>query len=80
MSEAPKVTIYTTTQCPYCQLTKNFLKENKIAYTEKNVEDEAVLQELMKKTDSLTVPIVEVNGKIIEGYKPEELKKALSQK
>lgn len=73
-----KITVYGTTQCPYCQLTKNFLKENKLEFTEKNVEDETVLQELMTKTDSMTVPIIEVNGKIIEGFKPDEIKKALN--
>lgn len=76
----PKVTIYGTTQCPYCQLAKNFLKENHIEYTEKNVENEEVLQELIKKTDSMTVPIIEINDNIIEGFNPEEIKKALGIK
>ena len=72
-----KVTIYTTSQCPYCQLAKNYLKEHGIAYSEKNVEDETVLQEMMTKTDSLTLPVIDIDGTIISGFDEEAIKKAL---
>lgn len=33
-----KVTVYTTTTCPYCVMLKNFLREQGIPFTEVNVQ------------------------------------------
>lgn len=74
-----KVVIYTTPTCPYCMIIKKMLKENNIPYTEKNVaEDDSALQELTKKTDGqITVPVIEINGKIIIGFDEPAIKKEL---
>ena len=50
---AKKVTIYTTAECPWCKRTKEFFKENKVEYSEKNVgDDQEAAQEMIKKSDS----------------------------
>ena len=36
-----KVKIYTTTSCPYCNLAKDFFKENKVEYEEINVQEDS---------------------------------------
>ena len=33
-----KVTVYTSTTCPYCQMAKEYLQEREIPYDEKNVQ------------------------------------------
>lgn len=44
-----KVTIYTTTTCPYCKLLKTYLKEKNIPFTEKVIDtDDAARKEMEK--------------------------------
>ena len=73
-----KVTIYTTPSCPWCIKTKEFLKEHKVTYTEKNVaEDVDAAKEAIEKSGQRGVPVVEVDGQIILGFDEPALKKAL---
>jgi len=75
----PKVIIYSTPTCTWCHTTKKFFKENKVDYVDKNVAtDEIALKEMMEKTDGGTsVPVIDINGKIILGFDEPALKKAL---
>ncbi len=52
------VTIYTTTQCPYCIHAKKLLTENAIHYTEVNIETQPEKREEMLRLCSgkRTVP------------------------
>ena len=44
-----KVTIYSTTTCPYCKMLKDYLDGHQIEYTEKLVDqDDAAREEMMK--------------------------------
>ena len=43
-----KVTVYTSTTCPYCQMAKEYLQEREIPFDEKNVQtDKEARSELM---------------------------------
>lgn len=65
----PNITIYTTPSCVYCKMTKDFFKEHNVEYEEKDVSaDEAALQEMVKKSGQLGVPVVDVDGKIVVGF------------
>ena len=76
---AEKVKVYTTSTCPWCVKTKEFLKTSKVKYQEVNVgEDEKARNEMFEKSGQFGVPVVDVNGTIIVGYDKEALKKALS--
>lgn len=53
-----KITVYSTTTCPYCQMLKDYLDEKGVSYEEKLVDqsDEAK-EEMMEKSDGyLGVP------------------------
>ncbi|HLC85990.1 MAG TPA: glutaredoxin family protein [Candidatus Nanoarchaeia archaeon] len=77
-SEKLNVKIYSTPMCPYCKMTKEFLKENKIKYKEIDVSaNEKAAQEMIKKSGQMGVPVTEINGKIIVGFDKQALKKAL---
>jgi len=78
---AKKVLIYTTNTCPYCQMTKEFFKENKIEFKEINVSnDQKAAKEMIDKSGQLGVPVVEIDGQIIIGFNKQALKKALDIK
>ncbi len=75
----PKVKIYTTSICPWCVKTKEFLKENKVAYEEVNVgSDSKAAEEMIHKSGQMGVPVIDVNGQIIVGFNKTALKKALN--
>ena len=73
-----KVTVYTTTQCPYCVMLKNFLSEQDIPFQEVNVETNPdMMQKLVNTTGQMGVPQTEINGQWIVGFDPNNIKKAL---
>lgn len=72
------VKVYTTPTCPYCVMTKNFLRENRIEFVEKNVaSDRAAAVEMVEKSGQMGVPVLDVNGEIIVGFNRDAIKKAL---
>ncbi len=76
-----KVKIYTTTNCPYCIMAKNFLKENKIEFEEINVqENHEAAHEMIEKSGQMGVPVLEIKGKIIIGFNKEAIKESLNLK
>ena len=75
------VKIYSTPTCVYCRMAKEFFKENKIQYEEINVaEDEKGLNEMVKKSHQMGVPVIDIDGEIQVGFNREELAKALGLK
>tara|TARA_Y100000310_G_C20698107_1_gene827172 strand:+ start:1894 stop:2133 length:240 start_codon:yes stop_codon:yes gene_type:complete len=78
---AKKVTIYTTAECPWCKRTKEFFKENKVEYSEKNVgDDQEAAQEMIKKSGQQGVPVIDIDGKIVVGFDEEKLRELLEIK
>ncbi len=77
----PPVKIYTTTWCVFCKAAKEFFKENKVPYTEVNVEnDPKAAEEMIEKSGQMGVPVIDIGGKIIVGFDLEAIKKALGLK
>ena len=63
-----KITIYTTTICPYCARAKALLKRKGLTYEEINAEDEKVRAEMIKKSGGMrTVPQIFVGDQHIGG-------------
>ena len=73
-----KVKVYTTSTCPWCVKTKEFLKANNVKYREINVSaDEKARNQMFEKSGQFGVPVTEISGTIIVGYDKEAIKKAL---
>jgi glutaredoxin-like YruB-family protein len=75
-----KVTVYSTPTCPWCVKVKEFLKENKVEFEDKNVaEDDTARNEMVEKSGQMGVPVIVVEGSdAIVGFDQEALKKALN--
>jgi glutaredoxin-like YruB-family protein len=72
------VTIYSTPTCHFCQMTKDFLKEKGIAYTEYNVaSDLEKRQEMIQKSGQMGVPVIYVGDELIVGFDKERLMSTL---
>lgn len=74
------VTIYTTSSCPWCQKAKEFLKTKKVKYQEIDVSsDKKGLRDMVKMSGQMGVPVLDINKKIIIGFDPEAIVKALAK-
>lgn len=69
-----QITVYTTSTCPYCEMMKNFLKEQGLSFKEVNVQlDQATASRLVETTGQLGVPQTEINGQWVLGFDPEKV-------
>lgn len=69
-----QITVYTTSTCPYCDMMKNFLKEQGLPFNEVNVQhDPIAANRLVKTTGQMGVPQTEINGQWILGFDPEKV-------
>jgi glutaredoxin-like YruB-family protein len=66
---APKVELYTTSWCPYCQKARDFFRSRGIAFTEYDVEKDKEAALRKKKLDNRNgVPFVVIDGRTVHGY------------
>ena len=73
-----KVVIYSTPSCHFCQMTKEFLKEKGIEYTDFNVaEDADKRQEMIEKSGQMGVPVIYVGDEMMVGFDEAKLSTAL---
>ncbi len=76
-----KVTVYSTTTCPFCIRAKQFLKDNKVQFEEIDVsENQEKAQEMIKKSGQMGVPVIEIDREIIVGFDKEKIKEVLGLK
>ena len=73
-----KIIVYSTSSCPYCNMTKNFLKEKNIPFENIDVgQDREKAIEMVKKSGQMGVPVIEIDGDIFVGFDKPALTKAL---
>ncbi|OGZ58536.1 MAG: NrdH-redoxin [Candidatus Spechtbacteria bacterium RIFCSPLOWO2_12_FULL_38_22] len=75
------VLIYSTSTCHYCHMAKEFFKENHIEYSEKDVgTDMDARREMIEKTGSLGVPVIQIGEETILGFDKKWLQEKLGIK
>lgn len=72
-----KIIIYSTPTCPSCKNVKEFLKEKKIKFITKDVSDKKNADEMIKKSNQMSVPVIDIDGKIIIGFDKDKLNRQL---
>lgn len=72
------IILYSTSQCPFCKMTRDFMKENNIEFTDHNVgEDQNMLDEMVKKSGQMGVPVIDIDGTIIVGFDKPKISQVL---
>ncbi len=72
------VTIYSTPTCVYCNLAKDFLKENNVSFTEHNVGADAEKRsEMIEKSGQMGVPVIMIENDLIVGFDKEKISELL---
>ncbi|MFP4288526.1 MAG: glutaredoxin family protein [Bacteroidota bacterium] len=75
---ARRVTVYSTPTCPWCTTLKNYLKQNKIRFTDIDVSrNQNAAEELVRKSGQKGVPQTEINGEIIVGFNKSKINELL---
>lgn len=73
-----KVVVYSTPACPYCMKIKEFLKENNIDFENIDISSaQEKIDEMVKKSGQMGVPVVDIDGQIIVGFDKGKIKEAL---
>ncbi len=74
-----KVRVFSTPSCPYCVTLKEFLKEQKVEFEDVNVAENAeAREEMIKKSDQMEVPVVDIDGEFVVGFNKEKITKLLN--
>lgn len=72
------ITIYSTASCPYCVMAKEYFKNKKVEYTDLNVGIDAyAADQMIKKSGQMGVPVIDIDGQIIVGFRPDVFDKLL---
>lgn len=75
------VILYQTSWCPYCVKAREFLKSMGVSLIEHDIEkDPAQREEMIAKSGSRGVPVVDIEGIIIRGYAPDAMRSAIERK
>lgn len=75
-----RVQVYSTPSCPYCTMVKDFLKKEGVPFEDIDVSrNQGRAEEMVRKSGQMGVPVVDVNGRILVGYRPGEIRQALGR-
>ena len=73
------VKVYSTPTCPYCDMVKDFLKENGVKFKAVDVQsNREAAQEMIKKSGQMAVPVIEIDGEFVIGFDKVKLKELLN--
>lgn len=83
MSDAAKVTLYSTTWCAFCKTEAEYLEKLGVAFVKKDIEqDQAAYEELMAKNGGnfQGVPVTDIDGEIVLGFDRKKIDETLKAK
>ena len=67
------VVVFTSNTCPHCVTAKNYLSENNIEYTEKNVQTDKDARKELMKMGHMGVPVLVIDGEEVVGFDKERI-------
>lgn len=74
------IKIYTTNTCPWCVKVKDYFKSESIEFQELNVQDDMeAREEMIKKSNQIGVPVLDIDNNIIIGFDKAAIFKALGR-
>ncbi len=74
----PRVIVYSTTSCPFCDMARQFLDSKGVKYEHFDVgEDMEKAREMVAKSGQNGVPVLDIDGKIIIGFNKPAIEEAL---
>ena len=79
MSEQKTVEVYSTPTCMYCNLLKDFLKDNIVEFTEFNVAEDADKRNyIVEKSGQMGVPVAIIGDEVVVGFNQAKVSEMLN--
>ena len=73
-----KIKVYGVPGCPFCKKTREFLKSKSLNFEDIDVAaNHDLAKEMIKKSGQMTVPVIEIDGKIVIGFDKEKIENLL---
>ncbi len=81
MQAQPKVIMFTTPTCSFCNSAKRYLREKNIRFTEVDVSrDISAARDLQRRTGQTGVPVIMINNRPIVGFDRPKINQMLNIK
>ncbi len=73
------ITVYSTPTCVFCHAVKEYFKQKKVKYEEKDLtKDQSAAVWVLDHTGQLAVPVIDMDGTIIVGFDRPKIDAALA--
>ena len=79
-STSRKVLFYTAEWCPWCHKAQAHMDREGIDYEPRDIDNAAILAELVQKTGQQGVPAFDVGGRILTGFDPNRLEQLVASR
>jgi len=77
----PKVKVFSTPTCVYCVTLREYLEKNNIPFDDIDVsKDEKELEEMVKKSKQMGVPVIAIDEEFIVGFDKKRIDRLLKIK
>jgi len=73
----PEIVMYSTQNCPYCYITKEFFRKHKLPFKEYDIERSEKHLKIFYLLGGSGTPLVIINKEIIHGFDERQMRKAL---
>jgi len=81
IASQPKVIIFSTPTCSFCNLAKRYFKEKNIRFTDVDVSrDQSAARDMMRRTGQMGVPVILINNKAVVGFDKNKINQMLNIK
>jgi len=74
----PKVIVFSTPTCSFCNAAKRYFREKKIRFTDVDVSrDQRAARDMQRKTGQTGVPVILINNRPIVGFDKSKINRML---
>ena len=77
--KGPRIIMYSANWCGACRRAKSFMNSKGIDYEERNVDNPGPKAELIKKSGGRSIPVFDIDGRILKGFNPARLQKVIAE-
>lgn len=77
-NKQPKVIVFSTPTCSYCNMAKRYFRENKIRFRDVDVSrDQRAAADMQRRTGQAGVPVILINNRPIVGFDKNKINQLL---
>ncbi len=77
----PRVIVFSTPTCTYCNAAKRYFKQQGIKFKDVDVtRDPAAARDMVRRSGQQGVPVIDIGGKIVVGFDQHKINQLLNIK